>query len=130
MSTATAASAFLTNRSSSKLAEESKAMATNRLEMLTQMVQQDPSNTFARYGLAMEYGNGGDLGQAVDEFRTLLRQDESYGAAYFHGGQALEKMGKITEAREMYEKGIVVTTRKGDLHTRAEIEAALNLLPA
>ena len=29
----------------------------------------------------------------------------------------------------MYEKGIEVTTRKGDAHTRAEIEAALSMLP-
>ena len=104
-------------------------MATNRLEMLTQMVQQDPNNTFARYGLAMEYLNGGDPAKAVEEFETLLRQDENYAAAYFHGGQALEKLGKIVEARDMYERGIEAATRKGDGHTRAEIEAALNLLP-
>lgn len=104
-------------------------MATNRLEMLLEMLQQDPTNTFARYGLAMEYSTSGDLAKAVEEFQALLRQDENYGAAYFHGGQALEKAGKVVQAREMYEKGIEVTTRKGDLHTRAEIEAALNLLP-
>lgn len=104
-------------------------MATNRLELLRQMLQQDPANTFARYGLAMEYANSGDLPAAIEEYRTLLRQDENYCAAYFHAGQALEKSGKLSEAREMYEKGIEVSTRKGDLHTRAEIEAALNLLP-
>lgn len=104
-------------------------MATNRLELLHQMLQQNPANTFARYGLAMEYSNGGDLQKAVAEFKALLEQDESYGAAYYHGGQALEKSGNLNEARAMYEKGIEVTTRKGDLHTRAEIEAALNLLP-
>jgi Tfp pilus assembly protein PilF len=104
-------------------------MATNRLEILKQMVTQDPKNAFARYGLAMEYANSGDLEQAVEEFRTLLESDEEYAAAYFHGGQALEKLGQIDAARALYEKGIEVTTRKGDLHTRSEIEAALNLLP-
>lgn len=104
-------------------------MATNRLEILKQMVGQDPGNTFARYGLAMEYSNSGDFAQAVAEFRALLRQDENYAAAYYHGGQALEKLGQLDEARAMYEKGIQITTRKGDAHTRSEIEAALNLLP-
>ncbi len=104
-------------------------MATNRLEILEQMLQQDASNTFARYGLAMEYSKGGDYEAAVAEFRNLLQQDENYGAAYFHAGQAFEKMGKAAEARDMYEKGIEITTRKGDTHTRAEIEAALNMLP-
>jgi Tfp pilus assembly protein PilF len=104
-------------------------MATNRLEMLEQMVHQDPNNTFARYGLAMEYANTGDLTQAVVEFRTLLQHDENYAAAYYHAGQTLEKLGKIEQARTMYEQGIEASTRKGDLHTRSEIEAALSLLP-
>jgi Tfp pilus assembly protein PilF len=77
----------------------------------------------------MEYANSGDLAQAAAEFQRLLDQDGDYAAAYFHGGQTLEKLGKIDEARKLYEKGIQVTTRKGDLHTRSEIEAALSLLP-
>jgi Tfp pilus assembly protein PilF len=104
-------------------------MATNHLEMLEQMVSQDPNNTFARYGLAMEYANSGDRARAVVEFRTLLQHDEDYAAAYYHAGQALEKLGELEQARLMYEQGIEASTRKGDLHTRSEIEAALSLLP-
>lgn len=104
-------------------------MATNRLEILKQMLAQDPNNGFARYGLAMEYANGGDLTQAIAEFRDLLARDENYGAAYYHAGQTLEKLGDIQQARSVYEKGIEITTRKGDLHTRSEIERALSLLP-
>ena len=106
-----------------------RGMATNRLEILKQMLEQDPGNTFARYGLAMEFAKSGDFSQAVAEFKNLLANDENYSAAYFHGGQAFEKLGKLDEARAMYEKGIEVTTRKGDSHTRSEIEGALSLLP-
>jgi|SRR5581483_5059192 tetratricopeptide (TPR) repeat protein len=105
-------------------------MATNRLEMLKQMLAQDPKNSFARYGLAMEYANTGQLNDAVSAFQSLLESDQSYVAAYYHGGQALEKLGRVQEARAMYEQGIEASTRKGDLHTRSEIEAALSLLPA
>ncbi|MBV9760333.1 MAG: tetratricopeptide repeat protein [Acidobacteriaceae bacterium] len=104
-------------------------MATNRLELLKQMVGKDPANSFARYGLAMELANNGALEEGAGEFRALLERDENYAAAYFHLGQALEKLGELDEARAVYEKGIEVTTRRGDLHTRAEIEAALNTLP-
>jgi tetratricopeptide (TPR) repeat protein len=104
-------------------------MATNRLKMLKQMVSQDPNNSFARYGLAMELANSGDLSEGVAEFRTLLEHDENYAAAYYHFGQALEKLGEVEQARAVYEKGIEVTTRKGDLHARGEIEGALSLLP-
>ncbi len=104
-------------------------MATNRLEILKQMVAQDPANSFARYGLAMEYANLGELAPAVTEFQNLISQDPNYAAAYYHGGQALEKLGRLEEAREIYEKGIEATGGSGDAHARAEIEAALNLLP-
>lgn len=93
------------------------------------MLEQNPANSFARYALAQEFANGGQLDRAVEEYRALIAADVNYAAAYFHGGQAFEKLGRIEEAREMYEKGIEVTTRTGDGHTRSELEGALNLLP-
>jgi tetratricopeptide (TPR) repeat protein len=55
----------------------------------------DPANTFARYGLAMEHVKGGDLPAAVAEFDALLGHAPEYSAAYYHGGQALEKLGRF-----------------------------------
>ena len=104
-------------------------MATNRLEILKQMIDSDPENSFARYGLAMEYSRSGNYAEAVSEFETLLAKDSDYAAAYFHYGQALEKMGDVEAARTAYERGIEVTTQKGDSHARGELEAALSLLP-
>ena len=92
------------------------------------MVEQDPASAFARYGLAMEYVNLGRLDEAVDEFHTLLGSNPDYAPGYFHAGRTLERIGKTDEARAMYEKGIEVTTRTGDGHTRSELQAALDLL--
>lgn len=101
----------------------------DRTEVLKQMLSQDPSNAFARYGLAMELVKSGELAGAVTEFRALLAHNPDYAAAYFHGGQALEKLGEIEQARDFYEKGIDVTRRTGDGHTRSELQAALDMLP-
>ena len=103
-------------------------MASTRLEILKSMVEQNPNDTFARYGLAMEYRNAGDLSSAIAEFRTLIAANPDYSAAYYHGGQALERMGNAGEARTMYLQGIEASTRKGDLHTRDELRAALDLM--
>lgn len=103
-------------------------MTNNRVDILRGMVAANPSDSFARYGLAMEYVKGGNLQEAVDEFEQLLQANPRYPAAYFHGGQALEKLGKIEEARALYEKGIEVTTAMNDLHTRSELQAALDIL--
>ena len=103
-------------------------MASTRLDILKSMVEQKPGDSFARYGLAMEYRNTGDLEAAVNEFRALIAAHPDYSAAYFHGGQTLERLGKSAEAREVYLQGIEAATRKGDFHTRNEIQAALDLM--
>lgn len=92
------------------------------------MVAQNPTDAFARYGLAMECVNAGDLEQAVAEFHELLAHNPNYAAGYFHGGQTLEKLGKIEEARVIYSKGIEVTAITGDDHTRSELQTALSML--
>ncbi len=92
------------------------------------MAAQNPADSFIRYGLAMEYVRTGGFEQAVEEFQALLAANPQYAAAYYQAGQALEKLGRPQEARAMYQQGIDVTTRNGDLHTRSEIQAALDLL--
>src|SRR6202012_1912443 len=104
-------------------------MSTNRMEVLKTMLAQNPADAFARYGLAMELVKGGELEGAVAEFRALLEHNPNYAAAYFHGGQVLEKLGDLEQARAFYEKGVDVTTRTGDQHTRSELQAALDMLP-
>ena len=103
-------------------------MENTRLETLKSMVAQNPQDSFARYGLAMEYRNAGDLEGAIREFRALLEVNPNYGYAYFHGGQTLEKLGRVDEAAAMYRDGIEASTRSGDQHARGEIQGALDLL--
>jgi tetratricopeptide (TPR) repeat protein len=103
-------------------------MAINRLEVLQSMVEQNPTDSFSRYGLAMEYVKQGELATAVEQFTTLLTHNPNYGAGYFHGGQTLEKLGRTEEAKALYRKGIQVTATTGDGHTRDELQAALNNL--
>ncbi len=93
------------------------------------MVAQNPTDAFARYGLAMELIKGGELANGVAEFRALPEHNPDYAAAYFHGGQALEKLGSLDEARTFYEQGVEVTARTGDQHARSELQAALDMLP-
>ncbi len=103
-------------------------MTTNRLEILLSMVDRNPADAFSRYGLAMEYVRSGDLVTAVDHFTQLLEHNPNYAAAYFHGGQTLEKLGRIDEAKGLYRRGIEVTEAMGDEHTMNELQAALTTL--
>jgi Flp pilus assembly protein TadD len=100
----------------------------SRLEILKSMVEQKPADSFARYGLAMELRNTGDLEGAMREFDELRRINPDYSATYFHAGQTLERLGRLEEARVFYQEGIEVTTRNGDMHARGELQGALDML--
>lgn len=103
-------------------------MALDRISVLQSLVDQNPADAFSRYGLALEYVKTGALSDAMTEFRALLDHNPDYAAGYFHGAQTLEKLGDLEGARELYRRGIDVTTRTGDLHTRSELQGALDLL--
>jgi tetratricopeptide (TPR) repeat protein len=102
--------------------------AAGRLQALKNMVAQNPADSFSRYGLAMEYRNGGDLEAAMEEFRALMAANPDYVAAYFHGGQTLERLGLVAEARNVYQRGAEAAARTGNRHAQSEIEAALAML--
>src|ERR1700751_3527840 len=103
-------------------------MSSARIDVLRSMTEQNPRDAFSRYGLAMELCNTGQLEAAAGEFFTLLRYNPNYAAGYFHGGQTLEKLGRVEDAKKLYREGIVVTTASGDGHTRSELEAALAMI--
>ena len=106
-------------------ARYSRYLATSRIETLRQLAAQDPTSVFVRYGLAMEYVNLGELANSIPEFEAVLAVNPAYAAAYYHGGQTLEKMGNIDAARDFYKRGLANST---DAHARGELEAALSIL--
>jgi tetratricopeptide (TPR) repeat protein len=103
-------------------------MPPKRLDALRALLEQDPNNLLARYGLAMEFSNSGDFESALAEFRRLIEINPGYAAAYFHGGQALERLGRLEDAAGLYRRGIDAATRSGDLHLRNELQTALDAL--
>jgi tetratricopeptide (TPR) repeat protein len=103
-------------------------MASDRLETLRGMVEQNPADSRTRYMLAMELGNNGDFAGALEQYKKIIEVDADYVAAYFHGGQTLEKLDRPDEAREIYSAGITACGRTGDDHTRDELQEALEAL--
>ena len=100
----------------------------DRIAALRSMLAADPSNAFARYGLAQEYVKAGDDERALVEFRTILEADPDYQAAYYHAGKALERLGRKEDARAVYARGVEASRRTGDAHARGELEAAMEEL--
>jgi predicted Zn-dependent protease len=97
----------------------------DRLAMLTEILTQNPTDAFARYGLAMEYSNSGEVERALEEFGKLLASHPDYTAGYFMAAQTLVKAGRADEAKKMLRDGMASAQRTGNGHALSEMEGLL-----
>jgi predicted Zn-dependent protease len=97
----------------------------NRVEMLNEILAENPNDAFARYGLAMEYSNQGELETALAEFDKLLSAHPDYTAGYFMAAQTLVKADRTEEAKRMLIDGIASARRTGNAHAQSEMSGML-----
>ena len=100
-------------------------MGTSRIDKLTQFLNANPKDSFARFGLAMEYATLGESDKALENFQKLWESNPNYVAAYFQAGKLLAKAGKTDAARQVLSDGIQAATRIQDQHAKSEMEAFL-----
>ena len=100
----------------------------NRLEVLKNMVAQNPNDAFARYGLAMEFSKLGDIERSLEEFGKLLSAHPDYTAGYFMAAQTLASANRTDEAKKMLIDGIASARRTGNSHAQSEMTAMLEEL--
>jgi tetratricopeptide (TPR) repeat protein len=97
----------------------------DRLAMLNEILSQNPDDTFARYGLAMEYSKSGQVEQALAEFGKLLAANPDYTPGYFMAAQTLARENRTEEAKKMLAAGIASAKRTNNAHALSEMEAML-----
>jgi tetratricopeptide (TPR) repeat protein len=100
----------------------------DRVAMLKEVLGQNPNDAFARYGLAMEYSNSGQVEEALREFGALLAANPDYCAGYFMAAQTLAREGRAEEARKMLRDGIAAAQRTRNQHAESEMQAMLEEL--
>jgi len=97
----------------------------DRVALLNEILTQNPNDAFARYGLALEYSNLGDIDQAMREFEQLLAANPDYTPGYFMAAQTLAKAERVEESKKMLQDGIASARRTGNAHAQSEMEAML-----
>ena len=95
----------------------------NKLPALYDILQLDPTNAFARYGLAMEHISQGHPDAALVEFANCFAHNPDYVPAYQMSAQTLVTLGRTDEAIERLHAGIAAANRTGNQHALAEMEA-------
>ena len=97
----------------------------DRIALLNEVLAQNPTDAFARYGLAMEYSKAGEVEPALEEFGRLLAAHPDYTAGYFMAAQTLAKAERIPEARKMLLDGIASAKKTDNSHAQSEMEGML-----
>ena len=100
----------------------------SRLEQFKEFVELDPSDTFSRYALGMEYLGASDFSLALEQFEEVIRLNPGDPAAYSQASISAVSLNQTDQARMFLQQGIEVAKKKGDKHSVEEMEAALEKL--
>ena len=65
------------------------------IKALLGFLEEDPSDTFSRYALALEYLKADQPEDGMQQLQQLLNSQPDYLAAYYQLGKILEEKGEI-----------------------------------
>jgi hypothetical protein len=102
----------------------------DRISTFKSFISRSPTDPFPRYGLAMEYKGSGRLADAWTAFEELIADFPDYVPTYLMAGGTLVALGRQGEAATVFQRGIEVAGKRGDLHAKKELESALADLAA
>jgi Flp pilus assembly protein TadD len=100
-------------------------MQNDRTAALLRMLEKNPNDMRARFGLALELEKEGRWEEAVAQFRAYLAAAEDEGNAWGRLGHALRELGRSDEARQAYRTGVEVANRHGHPTMAMEFEEIL-----
>lgn len=96
-----------------------------RIEKLKEIIASDPTDSFSRYALALEYNGINEPLTAIELLEELIQRDEKYLPAYHQLGQALGKLNRTQEAKQAYRKGIDLAHEVADENAEKEMREEL-----
>ncbi|MEO6445508.1 MAG: hypothetical protein ABIZ91_14615 [Gemmatimonadaceae bacterium] len=101
-------------------------MTSPKLDTFRALVQKNPTNPLARFGLANELLKLELWAEAVDELRAYLAMHEDEGNGYGRLAQACEALGRPAEARAALQQGIAAAERFGHPGMASELAGRLD----
>ncbi len=99
-----------------------------RVELLQQMLKENPEDLFLNYAQALELLKEGKTDEAESILKKLLLKDESYLAAYYQLGKLYEQKENTSDAISVYKRGIEKAKAQKDMRTLGELEEALMII--
>jgi Tfp pilus assembly protein PilF len=95
-----------------------------RIEQLKKFLEANPTDSFLKHELALEYIKVGNDETARQVFEELLADEPGYVGSYYHLGKLFERIGNNDKAIEWYQKGMAIAKEKGEQHAFGELRGA------
>ena len=102
-------------------------MSNERLKQLREFYEEDPSDPFNAYALALEYQKV-DVQKATQFFEMLLENHGDYLPTYYHAAKFFQDRGDKDKAIGIYETGISLARKLGDYKSQRELKSAYDEL--
>lgn len=108
--------------------EQKKKEMEERVGMFKQVLEIDPKDQVANFGLGSIYLETGRYQEGLEPLKTVIEAHRDYSAAYLLLGKTWEKLENKEEAIETYKKGIAAASKKGDLMPLKDMQNRMNQL--
>lgn len=99
-----------------------------RLDMFHQVLKIDPADFLANNGVGTVYVELGKFTEAIPFLLKAIEVKPTHTVAYVALGKAYEALNEIAQARKVYEAGIDLAAKRGDITPMKEMQAHLDLL--
>lgn len=99
-------------------------MKTNRIEILQNLLKNNPNDAFTLFALAKEFEKINDVESAKTIYLNIKATHPTYVGMYYHFGKLLENQELVKDALTIYAEGIVQTKKNGDFHALSELQNA------
>jgi folate-binding protein YgfZ len=111
-----------------KEAAQKKKEMEERVGMFKQVLEIDPQDQVANFGLGSIYLETGRYEEGLEPLKTVIEAHRDYSAAYLLLGKTWEKLSNREEAIETYKQGIAAASKKGDLMPLKDMQNRMNQL--
>lgn len=108
--------------------EQKKIEMEERVGMFKQVLEIDPQDQVANFGLGSIYLETGRYEEGLEPLKTVIEAHRDYSAAYLLLGKTWEKLSNREEAIEIYKQGIAAASKKGDLMPLKDMQNRMNQL--
>ena len=103
-------------------------MIPQRLQILKDLLEKEPTDSFLNYALALEYAKENNLTKAIEIIENIVQKDEQYLASYYQLGQLYEQQNEPQKALEYYNRGVLIAQHQKNNKTLNELKEAIFLL--